>query len=501
MCGIVGFVEARPISPEAAAATLARMTDALAHRGPDGRGFYTDGPAGVALGHRRLSIIDLVGGAQPLGNEDGSIQIVFNGEIYNFADLGRRLRSAGHRFATRGDTETLVHAYEEWGVDALSQLDGMFAFVLYDQRRRRLFGARDPLGKKPLYLRVEPGSPNDDPSAPPRFAFASEPAALFRHPALAARRSLSPAGLRSYLLHDYVLGRDSIYHGVDRLRPGEAFFFDLDDGRFQTWSHWKLDYAPADADRPATRDDAARKVYRLTTAAVAKRRVADVPLGVFLSGGIDSSTVAALLTQFRPAAELDTFAVGFDETSFDESAYAARVAAELGTRHHARRFTTADLSTEAPRLAASLDEPLADPSLLPVALLSAFARETVTVALGGDGGDELFGGYDPFRALTPAGRYESAVPRWAHRRLVAPAAALLPSSDGNMAFDFKVNRFLRGLHAPPGRRLALWMGAFSPVGLSRLAPDLAADDAWQHPAAFGAVDQAAAAITTAGFGP
>ncbi len=466
MCGICGFVGAENGD------ALLRMRDTLRHRGPDEAGVYSD--TDVSLGHRRLSIIDLTTGQQPVYNEDRSVLVIFNGEIYNHQELRSVLERSGHRYASHSDTETIVHAYESFGPACVERIHGMFAFVLYDRRRRLLFGARDRLGKKPLYYAFGPGG---HPHVALSFAFASEPKALLEHPVLAQSFGLSREGLISYLLNDYVVGATSIFEGIHRLEPGWAFTFGLpgsDHVGFRKWRYWDIQFRLEDGPSPENTEEAAgRRVIELLSAAVERRLMSDVPLGVFLSGGIDSSSIVALLCRMREARRIKTFSIGFDEPSFDESPYALAIARHYGTDHHVRHFTAAECLNRIPRVAGMLDEPFADPSILPVSMLCEFARETVTVALGGDGGDELFAGYAPFKAVRPGRLYHRWVPRPVHRKVLIPAVQCLPSSDADMALQFKVSRFLRGAAVAPEYRMAAWMGPFSLEQLRRLIPDFA----------------------------
>ncbi|HKI18886.1 MAG TPA: asparagine synthase (glutamine-hydrolyzing) [Isosphaeraceae bacterium] len=466
MCGICGFVGAENQD------ALVRMRDALRHRGPDEASVYCD--AEVSLGHRRLSIIDLSTGQQPVYNEDRSVLVVFNGEIYNHEELRATLERAGHVYASHSDTETIVHAYESFGPACVERMHGMFAFVLYDRRRRLLFGARDRLGKKPLYYTFGPdGRPCDD----LRFAFTSEPKAFFEHPALSRGFGLSHEGLISYLLCDYVVGSASIFEGIHRLEPGWAFVYGLPGSEregFHKWRYWDIELGPGEGPRPEIAEaEAGNRLLELLSTAIERRLMSDVPLGVFLSGGIDSSSIVALLCRMREARQIKTFSIGFDEPSFDESPYAEAIARHFGTDHKVRHFTAAECLSRIPKVAGMLDEPFADPSILPVSMLCEFARETVTVALGGDGGDELFAGYAPFKAVRPGHLYHRFVPRPLHRKVLIPAAQCLPSSDANMALQFKVSRFLRGAAVAPEYRMAAWMGPFSLEQLRRLIPDLA----------------------------
>ena len=468
MCGICGYVG--PEDP----ATVVRMRDTMTHRGPDDAGLFHDRQVG--LGHRRLAIIDLDNGAQPMSSPDGMTVAVFNGEIYNFRELRNRLARLGYEFRTQSDTEVILQAYAAFGVRCVEHLDGMFSLVVYDRRRRRLVGARDRLGKKPLFYTVCPFGHGRDRVS---FAFASELKALRAHPVIAGELRLSEAALVSYLLNDYVLGEQRIYEGVRSLEAGGAFEYGLagsDQPGLRVWKYWDLAFDRAAALRTASAEppaDIRRRVLQLLREAVQKRLVADVPVGALLSGGIDSSAVVALMREFKPADRIETFSIGFDETSFDESEHARAVARHLGVRHFLRRFTADAMLQRTARTIELLDEPFADPSILPVSMLCEFARERVTVALAGDGGDELFAGYDPFRAVRAADWYRSCVPDWLHRRVFRPAAGWLPASSRNMSLHFKLSRFLRGAHADPRLRCATWMGAMDLDQVARLAPDLA----------------------------
>jgi asparagine synthase (glutamine-hydrolysing) len=443
MCGIAGFAGSgdRRI--------LAAMTAALFHRGPDGEGFHVDDAAKVFLGHRRLAILDIAGGVQPMWNEDGTVAVVFNGEIYNHRELRAELKRRGHRFATdHSDTEVLVHGFEEWGAALVERIDGMFAFVVYDARRRRLFLARDRFGKKPLFYAERAGC----------FAFASELPAILRHPAVP--RDLDDLSLRKFFAYGFFPAPHTPYRAVRSLPGGHSAVFDLAAGRLSVARYWRFRIEP---EEPAADEAAlAEELRDLLSAAVARRLESDVPLGILLSGGIDSSAVLALAARHVPADRLNTFAVGFTEPSFDESPFAALMASAVGSRHHAITHRLEDARHEIDGLLARLGEPIGDSSVLPTSLVSRFARQSVTVALGGDGGDELFAGYDPVAALKASRLYQRLVPRRLHPAIAA-AAAWLPRSDRNMSLDFKVRRWLRGVGARP----ALW----NPLWLSALAPD------------------------------
>lgn len=443
MCGICGIVGPDRVDRE----VLARMTRVLRHRGPDDEGFYIaeyeDGGA-VGLGFRRLSIIDLDSGNQPISNEDGSVQVVFNGEIYNFRELRRELETRGHRFATNADTEVLVHLYEELGPRCVERLNGMFAFALWDENARRLLLARDRFGKKPLYYAELGGS----------LLFGSELKALREHPLCACRLDFGALG--RYLALEYVPTPHSIFEGVKKLPGGHLLLWQA--GSASVERYWDLSFGPYDEGR--SDEDYVDELRLRLREAVRRRLVSDVPLGAFLSGGIDSSSVVAMMAAELPAELVKTFSIGFGERSFDESDHARRVADHFRTDHHEDVFTASTLLDLLPDVVDFLDEPLADPSVLPTYLLSRFTRQSVTVALGGDGADELLAGYPTFPADRVARLYR--VPDSVHRRLLLPLADKLPTSTDNFSFDFKVKRFLRGAGSSADVRHPLWLGAFTP---------------------------------------
>lgn len=444
MCGIAGFWGAGDQGD------LAAMTASLAHRGPDGDGLSVDAEQRVFLGHRRLAIIDLAGGAQPMWNDARSIGIVFNGEIYNHRELRAELQARGHRFRTdHSDTEVLVHGYAEWGEGLPERLNGMFAFAIHDRGRRRLFLARDRFGEKPLYTYAKPGL----------FAFASELAALRRHRAF--DETVDPLALQKLFAYGYIPAPHALYRGAAKLPGGHALTVDLDSGRQTLRAYWRFRLEPDHGLTEADDGRLAEELRHLLSEAVARRLMSDVPLGVFLSGGVDSATVLALAAQHRPAASIETFTIGFTEPSFDESQPARATADAIGSAHAQEILDLDGAARLIPELLARLDEPLGDPSLLPTYLLSRFTRRHVTVALSGDGGDELFAGYDPFKALSPAGHYHRLMAPPLHRG-IRRLVDLLPSSTRNMSWDFKLKRTLMGLSYGP----ALW----NPVWLSPLEP-------------------------------
>lgn len=413
------------------------MTSRLAHRGPDGDGFWNEGP--VALGHRRLAIIDLSdSGRQPMSDLDGRCWIVFNGEIYNFQELRRELEADGARFASQSDTEVILEAYKRWDVECLAHLNGMFAFALWDIPKRRLLLARDRLGEKPLFYK-----PLDDGG----MVFASELTSLREHPAVGSR--VDATALGQFLSLGYILSPSSLIAGVRRLEPAQALVAEAGKPP-RTWCYWNL----ADHFRRKaafhSEDEAAEALAALVDDAVRTRLISDVPLGAFLSGGLDSSTIVASMSAARPPAQNHTFSIGFGERSFDELPEARAVSSVLGVRHR-DEVVHPDMTAELPRIAGFLDEPLADTSTIPTYFLAGFARSHVTVCLSGDGGDENFAGYDTYLAdkLRTATAW---IPRPLARAAAAAAKAWLPVSLDKVGFDEKLRRFLQG--QPLGSRRA-----------------------------------------------
>jgi asparagine synthase (glutamine-hydrolysing) len=448
MCGIAGFFGAGD------SADLQRMTRRLTHRGPDAEGFFEKAGDGVFLGHRRLSIIDIAGGAQPMVSADGCLAIVFNGEIYNHAELRIELIAKGHVFATdHSDTEVLLHGWREWGEGMLSRLNGMWAFAIYDSRTRRLFLARDRFGKKPLYYFHRNGT----------FAFASELTALLQHPL--APRNQSEIARVKFLAHALIPAPHSAIEGIYKLPAAHHLTLAVSGGAPRIARFWR--YTLESEESQKSESALAGELLEILTRATRRRLVADVPLGIFLSGGLDSSTIAALAARDTQGFKPETFTIGFNEPSFDESPFAARVAEILGTNHHTDTLGLDAALEVMPRIFDLLDEPQGDGSLLPTWLLCRFARRHVTVALSGDGGDELFAGYDPFRALRLAGLYAKLVPRPLHSALRL-LAARLPVSQANISLDFKIKRTLRGLDHPSRLWNPVWLGALEPSELARV---------------------------------
>ncbi|MCB9651483.1 MAG: asparagine synthase (glutamine-hydrolyzing) [Deltaproteobacteria bacterium] len=466
MCGISGIVvpPGAPLPRE----TLRAMNNTLYRRGPDDEGYAFDEAGGCGLGHRRLSIIDLEGGHQPLGNADGSIQVVVNGEIYNFQGIREELLAEGFRFRTNSDSEVVAHGWERWGEGLFERIDGMFALAIWDGRSRRLILARDRMGKKPLYYAfVGPRRQT--------LVFGSELKALLQHPEF--ERRVSPGGLALYLTYECLPEDRSIFEGASRVQPGCFMIWDRQTGRTRHGEFWRMRFADspaADDVRGKTEGELAEHLRGLIREATKARLISDVPLGVLLSGGIDSSTVAAAMADSVPASQIKTFSVTFDDKSFDESSHARKVAKHLGTTHHEERLSPQVMIDILPEVADFMCEPLGDGSLIPTYLLSRFTRQTVTVALGGDGGDELFLGYPTFQADAVA-RYLDRVTDLATSarlgRVLQRAAGALPVSRKNFSFDFKVKRFAQGIGYHPDFRHQAWMGSFMPHELARVLAD------------------------------
>jgi asparagine synthase (glutamine-hydrolysing) len=448
MCGLAGVVQFDGARVDEA--LLSRMGTSLCHRGPDAEGLLEDHAGAPAMGfiHRRLSIIDLSAAAnQPIGGEDGAVQVMLNGEIYNFQELRARL-AGRHTFRTQGDTEAIVHGYEEHGEEAIASLDGMFALAIWDRRRRRVVLARDPFGKKPLYYWSDGR----------RLVFGSEIKALL---AAGVPAEMAEERLGEYLAFGYVPTPHTMFRGIRKLPPASWLVADAS-GVGEPHAYWDLAFPRAGAAAQVPLAEAAERVRDLLTAAVRKRLIADVPLGVLLSGGLDSSAVAALMARLVPG-KVKTFAVGFEgDAYYDERPYAAAVARHLGTEHHD--------SVVRPRAAELLevllhhhDEPFGDSSALPTYLVAREARKHVTVALNGDGGDEVFAGYDKFWAALLADRIPSPL-----RGLMRAVARRLPEGDAHHGTLKRLRRFADKATRPELERIGGWSTFFDVPDIARL---------------------------------
>jgi len=443
MCGIAGIcqVDASPLTPEAGQWVKA-MTDRMSHRGPDGEGQWSNGP--VCLGHRRLSIIDLSGGGQPMHSADGQMTVTFNGEIYNYAELKEQLTALGGQFQTSSDTEVILEGYRIWGPDCLARFDGMFAFALWDNQQRRLFCARDRFGKKPFFYTVQHG----------RLYFASELTGIeqLRHLSL----TMNPQAVMRYLAYEYVPTPHSVYTEVQSLPPSHMLL--LQDGNLNISRYWDMPM-PDESDKRSD-NELCEELRFLLSRAVRRRMVSDVPLGVFLSGGIDSSIVAGLMAR-QSSTAIKTFSIGFSEASYDESRYARIVAKAFATDHHERVLSAEECADTLPGIISRMDVPMADASVAPTWLLSGVTREKVTVALGGDGADELWAGYEHYIGFKVAQWYNAA-PAALRKGIIEPLAQLLPSSAGYINPRLAVATFLRAAHAPAWQRVQTMLTAFTP---------------------------------------
>ena len=483
MCGIAGWINLDNKSTNRdAEAVLHSMCERIVHRGPDSEGVWLDETA--ALGMRRLSIIDLKTGDQPVFSEDRSVVVMMNGELYNYREVRADLEKRGHKFVTRSDTEILPHLYELYGEDLLEHVNGMYAFSLWDSRRKKLIIARDRFGEKPLYYGIFGG----------KLIWASELKSLLAHPDVDAELDLN--ALRHYVSFDYVPAPLSIFKGISKLPA--AHLLTVENGEVKTRRYWDIDWSvdtpvrmsvastrtgagnaevsggsegfaggTGDADRsvraPAKTQGSlsarGEELKDLLSDSVRMRLVSDVPLGILLSGGIDSSTVAAFAA--RHANEtVKTFSIGFEEDSFDETRYARMVADHIGSDHYEDELSATRAGDMIGDIGKWLDEPLSDASLIPTFLLSQFVRKHVTVALGGDGGDELFAGYPMYYAHTVANKY-LAIPSLVRRGVIEPVVNALPVSTKNLSFDYKAKRFIRASQHDDVTRHHSWFGSFS----------------------------------------
>lgn len=450
MCGICGF------AGKGSDDDLARMTRLLAHRGPDADGFWMDRSKKIFLGHRRLSVLDISGGSQPMFTEDGSLGIVFNGEIYNFRELRSELESAGHVFFTdHSDTEVVLRGFMEWGEGLPEKLNGMWAFALMDRRNNQLFLSRDRFGKKPLFYSVSKNF----------FVFSSELASLVSHSEV--NKEISRLSLKKYFAYGYIPAPSTIYRNIHKLPGGSNLKIDLGSFYYDIKSYWRFVLEPFENIPENPEDVWCEELRHLIGKAVKRRLVSDVPLGVFLSGGIDSTSVAAFSTEILGRGNVETFSIGFREKSFDESDYAQLAASSFGTSHNLSIISMDSASVIAPMVANRLDEPMGDSSIIPTFLLCREARKKVTVALGGDGADELFAGYDPFKALYLADLYKKIVPKPVHEA-IRMLAGMLPVSHQNMSLDFRLKRTLRGLSYSREIWNSVWLGTLDPSELEYL---------------------------------
>jgi asparagine synthase (glutamine-hydrolysing) len=453
MCGIAGIL--RFDGRCADAGLLAAMTAAVAHRGPDGSGHYVDGPVG--LGHRRLAIIDLSDAAsQPLSNEDGTIRVSYNGEIYNFAEIRVELEARGHRFRSHTDSEVIVHAYEEWGPDCVARFNGMFAFALWDSRQQRLWLVRDRLGVKPLFYALLPDG----------VRFGSEVKAVLSDPAV--ERRIDVDALHTFLTFNYVPAPDTVFRQVRQVEPGHYLLIDRS-GAVRDVQYWDVIYGEPEA-APAQRY--VEELSALLSDSVRLRLVSDVPLGVFLSGGVDSSGVAYWMSKHQPS-PVRSFSVGFAHDSHDERAYARQVARTIGAEHH-EAVVEGDVASLLEAIVRHAEEPTADSSMVGVYRLAELARRHVTVVLSGDGADEIFAGYETYQAHYLHRLWRRLLPRVVRRAVVAPLVASLRPSDAKVGVAEKLTRFVAAGDLDADDAHASWRRIFDEDTRRRLLAPLGA---------------------------
>jgi asparagine synthase (glutamine-hydrolysing) len=433
MCGIAGVATRGSTPPRE---LIGSMCDVMRHRGPDGEGVHVE--PGVGLGMRRLAVLDLVTGDQPVTNEAGTVHVVFNGEIYNYRELREELAAKGHRFRGTGDSEVIPRLYEEHGLAFLSRLNGMFAIALWDSELKRLMLARDRMGIKPLYYSVRGGS----------LWFASEVKCILAGGG--SSRGIDPLGVDQLLTFEYTASPATLFEDVKKLPPGGWLTFS--GGRIHQGRFWSL--PPHEPDLKSDAGELAERLRHTLLGAVRRQLASDVPLGAFLSGGIDSSILVAAMKEVSPTPPL-TFSIGFGDPTYSELRYARAVAAHCGTRHH-EEILTPDYLSLLPEVISQLDQPIADFSVFPTLLVARMARRRVTVALGGDGGDELFGGYDTYRADRLSARFLD----WQPAPLRAAAEWLargLPLGKGKRGLANELRRFLEGARLPPDWQHVRWM--------------------------------------------
>ncbi len=433
MCGICGVIHRKKDHP-VQFADVKKMCDVIKHRGPDDEGQYVH--ENVGLGMRRLSIIDLSTGHQPIFNEDRSMAIVFNGEIYNHKDIRKELEPKGHIFSTHTDTEAILHAYEEWGVECVTKLNGMFGFAIWDGRKDRLFVARDRVGIKPMYYYVDEN----------QFVFGSELKSLVQLDSVP--REIEPKALDTFLTFEYIPSPYSIFKNIFKLPPGHWMLYE--NGETKIRQYWQLTYQRSNA----STTELERRLEELLEDAVNIRLMSDVPLGAFLSGGLDSSSIVAMMTRHQKD-PVKSFSIGFDEATYNELPYARAIAEKFKTEHF-EEIITPDAASLTEKILWMLDEPFGDFSVFPTYLVSEMARKNVTVVLSGDGGDELLAGYDTYIAQGVARRY-AKLPVFLRKGAIEPIVNALPPTDKKKGFINKSKRFIEGARLPDPLQHVRWM--------------------------------------------
>jgi len=438
MCGICGYTRIdRYISTD----LIVKMKNAIAHRGPNDHGTYSD--ENIVLGHQRLSVIDLKSGKQPIKNETNQIWLIANGEIYNYKSLKSNLKLKGHIFTTNSDSEVLLHLYEEYQEKLLQCIEGMYAFAIWNKKKQLLFLARDRYGQKPLYYAIIQN----------QLVFASELKAILQHPKL--KKKINHLALKQYLAYEYVPEPLSIFENINKLEAG----------CFLTWQNKKITIKrywdfPVKAQKfKGSQTKCSKTLLWLLNKSVKKRLMSDVPLGIFLSGGLDSSIITALACKHIQPHKIKTFSIGFNEKSYDETSYSNYVANYLGTDHISETLTSSQMLDILPKVTKLYDEPFADASSIPTYLVSKLAKKHVTVVLSGDGSDELFAGYDPFPAHQISRLFEF-LPKNINEKIIRNIIKIITPSDNNMSFEFRVNKFFKYLYYPPIYKNQLWLGCF-----------------------------------------
>jgi len=450
MCGIAGFIGNGDFDD------IVRMTRNLKHRGPDEEGFWKNDIKHIFFGHRRLSVIDPVDGKQPMWDNTSSLCIIYNGEIYNYIELRKELESLGYVFQTsHSDTEVLLIAYKEWREHLVSRLNGMWAFAIYDVNKEEIFISRDRVGEKPLFYTFQNGT----------FAFASELKSLIQHENIST--SISKLSLQKYFAYGFIPAPRSLYANIFKLPGGHNLFVNVKSLDFKICKYWSFCIEPVDKVPKNAESVWGEELRDLLDKAVQCRMRSDVPLGVFLSGGVDSSAITYFSAKNACDNRVQTFSIGFVEKSFDESKHSNYAANVFNTIHHNRVFSLANIQKNLNKIVTALDEPIGDSSLLPTYLLCHETKKHVTVALGGDGADELFAGYDPFRVLHLAEFYDTYVPGKIHAALRF-FVDKFPVSHNNMSIDFKVKRTLRGLSYEKRVWNAVWLSSLEPKEIAEL---------------------------------
>ena len=449
MCGITGFIGVGEIED------LKKMNFVIAHRGPDDEGYVADIEARVFLAHRRLAIVDISDGYQPMWNVSKNLCVVFNGEIYNHIELRNELKTKGYIFITdHSDTEVLLHGYAEWGERLPEKLNGMWAFTIWDKSKKKLFLSRDRFGQKPLFYTYLHDF----------FAFSSELKALTQH------RNISPEiselNLKKYFAYCFIPGAGTIYKNIFSLPAGYNLIVDLRSMKIQKSIYWEFSIASFENLPANPIEEWSERLLYLFNQAVKRRLMSDVPLGIFLSGGVDSTAIAYFANK-NSSSSIDTFSIGFEELSFDESKFSRIAANYIQTKHHVDMLSIGKINGVITDILSRLNEPIGDCSSIPCWFLSRNTAKHVKVALGGDGGDELFAGYDPFRALKLAEHYNSLMPGILHKG-IRMLLAYMPVSHNHMSFDFKFKRVLRGLSYPKNLWNSIWIGALEPCEINNL---------------------------------